>query len=153
MKSNDMSPAIKKLFINKYKLLIDNIVRNSCSLHVSTEAEDHSKNLLMLFKLVNDNNSLDISQWRLTYFPGCCGLCISTGAYIWPNYRKMGLGKILNNFRQDIARAYNYTVMVCTDVETNTPQTKILEANNWEKIFSFVNKNTRNPVAMHVVNL
>lgn len=94
-----------------------------------------------------------IASWELVPMVNCCGIIVSTRAQVLPAYQKRGLGTLLNNMRMDIARELGYSVLLCTDVEGNTPQRKILRVNGWKDVFSFVNRRTRNTVHISVINL
>jgi len=85
--------------------------------------------------------------------PGCCGIVISTGAFVYPPFRRKGVGSILNTFRIELAKTMGFGLMMCTDVLKNNPQQKILDKNNWERIHTFTNPRTNNLVGIHVVNL
>ena len=94
-----------------------------------------------------------ISEWRLVDMPGCCGILISTGAKVAIPYTNKGLGRLLNRFRIELARALGYGVLLCTDVITNRYQQAILDENGWEQITTFVNPRTYNIVEMREVQL
>ena len=81
--------------------------------------------------------------------PGCCGIVVSSGAYVTPCFRGKGLGKLLCEMRSHIAYECKYSLMLCTDVSTNIPQQKILESCGWTKQLEFRNKKTMNNVCLH----
>lgn len=89
----------------------------------------------------------------LVELPGCCGVVVSTGAWVHREYNNRGIGTAMNEMRQERARELGYTVMICTDVVTNVPQQRILDRNGWQKLFQFNNRRTRHDVAMHMVEL
>lgn len=103
------------------------------------------------FKLFDSNTN--IAEFYLAEMPGCCGIVISTAAFVVPGRRNVGLGQYLNNLRKKLAKELNYAVMICTDVDKNLPQQSILNKNGWEKILSFTNRKTLNEVSMHMVML
>jgi len=94
-----------------------------------------------------------VAHFNLQQLPGCCGICVSFYAYVFDEYRKRGLGNLLNKMRQQIAWDSLYTILLCTDVEKNTPQQKILTKNGWEKLLTFKNRNTDNMVCLHTIEL
>jgi len=95
-----------------------------------------------------------VSTFRLLEFPGCCGIALSTGAYVFPEFPERGIGTILNILRIEIARAHGYTVMVCTANDADDGlMDRLLRKNRWEESFSFINKRTDNKVSMHHVFL
>lgn len=102
---------------------------------------------------LRDNAHSRIASFRLTRMPGCCGVCISTENHIEPNYRGRKLNNLLNEFRMAVARELGYTIMLCSDVSTNTPQKKTLIKNGWKDIYQFKNKRTNNIIDLSVVEL
>ena len=94
------------------------------------------------FKVLNKDKI--ISQFKLIQMPGCCGICISTGTYINPEFRGKGVNIILNNFRIDIAKHLGYGLLMCTDLKSNTPQMKTLDKNGWKHVHEFNNPRTGN---------
>ena len=94
------------------------------------------------FKVLNKDKI--ISQFKLIQMPGCCGICISTGTYVNPEFRGKGVNIILNNFRIDIATYLGYGLLMCTDLKSNMPQMKTLDKNGWKHIHEFKNPRTGN---------
>ena len=94
------------------------------------------------FKVLNKDKI--ISQFKLIQMPGCCGICISTGTYVNPEFRGKGVNIILNNFRIAIAKDLGYGLLMCTDLKSNTPQMKTLDKNGWKHIHEFKNPRTGN---------
>ena len=83
----------------------------------------------------------------------CCGICVSTKAFVAEGFRRKGLGTLLNNLRIEIARLNGYGLLLCTDVESNEAQRKVLAKNGWKDVHDFVNPWTQNKVFISVVNL
>ena len=94
-----------------------------------------------------------IASFELHPMINCCGICVSTKSNVSQKYRKKGLGTLLNSIRIDIARYNDYSLLLCTDIEINIPQRKILKANGWKDIYSFINKRTNNKVYLTIINL
>lgn len=94
------------------------------------------------FKVINKDKI--VSRFKLIQMSGCCGICISTGTYVNPEFRGKGVNIILNNFRIDIAKHLGYGLLMCTDLKSNTPQMKTLDKNGWKHIHEFKNPRTGN---------
>lgn len=92
-----------------------------------------------------------IATCRLTQLPGCCGVLVSNGAYSFR--QKRGLGTLMARLRLDIAKSFGYTTLLCTDIQDNVPQRKILAKLGYNDLFSFVNRRTNNKVAISAINL
>ena len=95
------------------------------------------------FRVINIEGVV-ISKFELAQMLGCCGICISTGTYVHPDFRGKGVNSILNNFRIDIAKDLGYGLLMCTDLKSNTPQMKTLDKNGWKHIHEFENPRTGN---------
>lgn len=98
-------------------------------------------------------NGERVARFNLEQLPGCCGICISTASYVEPEYRGIGLGLLLNSLRIEMTRQMGYGLLMCTDLENNIPQRKILEKNGWEDIYGFTNPRTGNVLKISVYNL
>jgi hypothetical protein len=98
-------------------------------------------------------NNRAVAAFYLRELPGCCGVYVSYNCSVSSKYRKLGIGTLLNKMRQQIAWDHGYTLLICTDVDNNEPQQKILKKNNWTKLTSFINRNTDNPVSLHSIEV
>ena len=94
-----------------------------------------------------------IAEFTLSPMINCCGICVSTQATVCPAFRGRGLGLLLNSLRIDIARFLGYGLLLCTNIEQNTPQRHIMKKNGWCDIWSFVNPRTQNRVFISCINL
>lgn len=70
-----------------------------------------------------------VSTFSITQLPGCCGIGVSYHALIYIKYRNQGLGSILNRLRIELARRSNYGLLICSDIDANIPQNRILMKN------------------------
>jgi GNAT superfamily N-acetyltransferase len=95
----------------------------------------------------------EVASWELVQMKNCCGICVSTAAQVMPAFRKQGIGLVLNQIRIDLARAMGYSLLFCTDVIKNEAQQKILTANGWRRIHTFLNRGSGNVVGLHVIGL
>lgn len=108
-----------------------------------------------LYSLVlkNGKTGQEVACWELVQMKNCCGICVSTAAQVRPAYRNKGIGLVLNQIRIDLARAMGYSLLFCTDVVANEPQQKILNANGWKRVHTFLNRGSGNVVGLHVIGL
>lgn len=107
--------------------------------------------LTFILKTINSRGY--IASFKLVEMPGCCGICISTGASVDGAYRNRGLGKVLNQFRKEIANYLGYTVLLCTDVDKNVAQKRILDKEGFKHVHQFTNKRTGNVVNISVFDI
>jgi hypothetical protein len=94
-----------------------------------------------------------ISSFKLYQLQHCCAFMVSCNAEIMEEYRNKRIGTILNNLRQDIGRQLGYTAILCTDIEQNVNQRKLLKTNGWKDIYSIINKRTNNRVYLSIINI
>lgn len=94
-----------------------------------------------------------LSTFELYKMPHCCAIIVSCKAFVAPQFRGKRVGTLLNSFRQDIGRALGYSLMMCTDIEQNEHQRKLLKTNGWKDIYDITNKRTGNRVYISVINL
>lgn len=99
------------------------------------------------------DKGLLIASFQLYPMINCCGICVSTRAYVAPKFQGQGIGTIMNQVRIDIARNAGYSLLMCTDVESNIKQRAILKRNGWRDLDSFINRRTNNRVYISVINL
>lgn len=92
-----------------------------------------------------------IAMFSLVCMPGCCGVVISTNCQVSLQYRRRGLGTLLNEMRRQMAYELGYSCMLCTDVIDNIPQQRILRA--WNCIANFTNRRTGNHILLHEIQL
>lgn len=105
------------------------------------------------YKTMKKGDRKIIASFELHPMINCCGIVVSTRAEVAKEYRGKGLGACLNSIRIDIARQAGYGLLLCTDIEQNEFQRKILAKNGWKDIHKFINPRTKNTVYISVINL
>lgn len=94
-----------------------------------------------------------VANFSLQQLQGCCGVCVSYHSLIQFSYRGTGLGNVLCELRIDIARRKGYGLLICTDVDNNVPQKKIMENLNFKRATQFTNPRTKHLVNLHYIHL
>lgn len=94
-----------------------------------------------------------IAGFRLYQLPGCCGVCVSSGASTSYAFRKKGINTLLNKFRMELAKHMGYSVLLCSDVSTNAASKRTLEKNGWKDVHQFKNIRTSNTVDISLISL
>lgn len=95
----------------------------------------------------------EASTWKLYQMPHCCGIIVSCNVHVVVDFRNKRLGSLLNTFRQELGRLLGYSCMMCTDIETNDHQRRILATNGWKDVHNVINKRTNNRIYISVINL
>lgn len=139
----------------KIRLLLNKVLGcEEWRLTNTTHKVEYNEKLTMgeyLLRLDKDKGV--IASFKLYPMINCCGIAVSTQAHVVEFWRNKGLGTVLNQVRQDIARADGYSLLLCTDVGSNTYQRKILAHNGWRDLTSFINRRTKNEVFVSAINL
>jgi len=94
-----------------------------------------------------------ISTFRLYQLPHCCAIALSCNTVVCTGFKNKGIGTVLNSFRQELCSLLKYSTLMCTDIETNLHQRKILQKNGWKDIHSVINKRTANHVYISVIDI
>jgi hypothetical protein len=97
--------------------------------------------------------SKTVASFKLYQMPHCCAIAVSCEAYVYPEFRNKKIGTTMNKFRQELCKLLGYSVLMCTDIEQNTHQRKLLKTNGWKDIHDIVNSRTHNRVFISVKNL
>ena len=94
-----------------------------------------------------------VSTFELYKMPHCCAILVSCRSTVNSGFRNKRIGTALNILRQDIGRLLGYSLLFCTDIESNKYQRKLLATNGWKDIYDVKNKRTGNKVFLSVINL
>lgn len=94
-----------------------------------------------------------LAHFELIAMPGCCGIVISTNCWTLHRIQRFGIGQFLHQLRIKIAKEWGYSILMCTDVDSNTIQKHILEKNSWKQIQQFKNTRTNHVVNIHTLEL
>lgn len=78
--------------------------------------------------------------FSLTAFPGNSSMVISHDLWLNNNTRKKGIGQFLQDFKKEIAKAYEFDIMYCTTLEDNAAENYILAKNDWKVVNRFISR-------------
>lgn len=131
--------------LGEFQVFIDE--NNELPQYFGTPEEHSAKHLPFI------HYDLLISSFKLYQLQHCCAIMVSCNASIKRGFRNNKIGTILNSLRQDIGRIMNYSTILCTDVEQNTYQRRVLKTNGWTDVYSVKNKRTNNKVYLTVKDL
>ena len=107
---------------NNLDLLIENKdwefrVKDSYNADFSEKLPLGNYELIMPSGVIGEVDTI-IASFKLVPMVNCCGICVSTQAFINPQWRHKGLGTFMNSIRLDIARYNGYSLLLCTDIES-----------------------------------
>jgi len=140
----------KEVFVKR----IEATVKQILGINVSCRLDEHDGCIRVIIReYVDDIIENIIATFTLSRMPGCCGIVVSNGVAISPKYQHKGLGNALHKIRLDMIKHLGYSCVICTDITGNVPQEKLLYANGWTRVNSFVNKRTDNDVSVFIINL
>jgi GNAT superfamily N-acetyltransferase len=128
---------------------------SSLNLIVSFQSYRNSDGKIIggFFTIIDMDKGKIVSRFILEQMKGCNGICISRKVSISEDYRGKGYGSMLCNYREKLASFLSYSVIMCSVVSSNEPQTKIMAKNGWQTSFKFNNKKTTNDVIIYFKNL
>jgi len=111
------------------------------------------KNIDVWVSFIDTDTNKIVCCSRLTELPSCCAFLVSHNLFIYFDYRNKGLNKYFIQIREELARMFGYTAIICTDVEDNVPQRKTLKKAGWNDIYNVRNKRTGNSVFLSLKEL
>ena len=101
-----------------------------------------------------DTDALNVvTSFVIEPMAGCNGIALFRAVDIREEYRGKGYGIHFLNLRENIALDLGYSVAMCTIVDSNIPQIKIMQKSGWEIAYKFTNPRTSNPVSLYVKKL
>lgn len=136
---------------DKYKDRLGKLLGMSPGSLVMSYADNQTNTHFTIFN--SSKQQLKVASFTLTPFPGCCAFVVSTAACTYYPFEGKGVGTLMNQFRCELAYQLGYTGLICTDVERNAPQKKILTKNKWHDVYQVTNRRTNNVVNLSVKHL
>lgn len=143
----------EQAIIEKYRQRLDAILGEGQWVLTNTSKKVPYDEKLDMGKYELKKGATYVASFQLYPMINCCGICVSTQAEVVPAWRKHGLGTLLNAFRIDTARYLGYGLLLCTDVESNEYQRKILSRNGWMDLLKFINPRTKNAIFVSAIRL
>ena len=113
----------------------------------------YNENIENKYVVIEVATKSKIATFSMTGLPGCCGVCVSHYSRVANQFQGKGLGKLLCGIRKDIAKTMRYSCLLCTDVDDNLPQQRILDRHGWKKVHNFKNIRTGSLININVVDL
>ncbi len=89
-----------------------------------------------------------VANFFLQYLPGCCGICLSYHAATVPLFQRKGVGFLSRKFRENIAHAQGFSMLLSTATATNAAQNSIMKKSTAKPVYSFINNRSRNEVVI-----
>lgn len=111
-----------------------------------TQDEDSTYVVVRIYYTKSNGGQGAIADGCVDQLPGCCGVGIVSDIHVWSHFRGAGFGHLMTRLLVDACKGMGYTGILCTDVLTNAPQQRIFEKEDFQRVFSFTNRKTGNPV-------
>lgn len=142
----------------KYAKVLEELLGKPIDItHSAHNLDPIVKNLIstngLTVRITSKNDAYQIARFSLTQLPGCCGVLVSHNSHVMPTYRGKTIGSLMHEMRIEIGRRYNYTIMLCTDLQNNIPSRKILDKFKWQDAVQFKNRKTSNIVNLSYLQL
>src|SRR3990172_12791474 len=74
-----------------------------------------------------------VAQFTLSQLPGCCGIAVSTETYVDPNFRRQGLGTMLLQVKEALAREFGFSLLLATVKLSNEAEIACLTKAEWRQ--------------------
>lgn len=87
-----------------------------------------------------------VATGEISSLPGCSQVGVLHSAFVLPQHRGNGIGKLAHQNRLDIARENLYDYALCTVDSENEPQIKNLLSNGWDLLDRFESNKTGHKV-------
>lgn len=98
-------------------------------------------------------NGVQVACGELTSLPGCSQAVVFHGAFVLPQHRNAGVGKAAHQARLQEARELLYDAGICTVVESNEYQSRILQATGWTQVLRFYSRRSKQYIQIWVCQL
>jgi ribosomal protein S18 acetylase RimI-like enzyme len=86
--------------------------------------------------------------------PGCSQIAVIHGAYVLPQARGHGVGRLAHQSRLSrLQKDLLYDAAICTADESNIAQINILEKEGWHRAMTFTSRKTGHRVSIWVKGL
>ena len=85
---------------------------------------------------------------ELTSLPGCNQVCVSHGAYVFPDHRGKGIGLEEHKLALSEMKRQDYDYAICTMRDENKAQVTILNQAGWSCLSHFKSSYTGNLVSL-----
>ena len=123
-------------------------LKNGLSLSYGSFISEDKPGVFTLHNLQNQLATFSIQE-----LPGCCGVAVSFYSEVDPTYREQGIGELLLKVRMSAMRNQKYGSAICTTVNSNEIEKKMLRNAGWIKLYEFRNPKTNNIIETFSVNL
>lgn len=140
-----------------YRTQIETVAKELLGIKAVCEIKNMPNEYGITF-VIRDTNDLKgpaVAQFSVSHMPGCCGIIVSHGTIVNNKYANKKLASELHKIKIDLAKALNFSSMICTDIASisHSIQRKILDKNEWQEVAKFNNLNSGNDVAVFFKNL
>lgn len=89
----------------------------------------------------------NIAQFNLTQFPSCCGLLLSYTTMVRSEWQKKGIGALVMELKEKIAREAGYTRLMGTLIlPSMTAEKKLWDRSGWKVVEEWRNRRSGNMV-------
>ena len=101
----------------------------------------------VVFKVLT-KNSKTIGEFTVAPVIGCCGLCISTGLFIYPEYRRTEYSKEFMEMKEWIPDYLGYSAVMATVQLKNIAELKSMTKRGYKIITNWNNSKTNNELGI-----
>lgn len=140
--------------IEELKKQIENKLKNILKDTVTISFHDFDKTINIIIWNGEGFKKDIVAEFKISSFPGCCGMCVSNNTIVYKKYINRGLGSALIPIKIDIAKFLSFSRIVTTVVENNLVEKHILVKAGWKKFENnFVNVKTDNEISIYYYDI
>lgn len=136
--------TLKTDFMAEFKKPLQKILGEDATPNLSVWENVGKNTIEIQFWVIQ--NGLSRMRFSLTRMPGCCGILVSHGTSVGYDLRNKGLGSLMQNMKEWIARRRMVGKMIATTLEGNEAQNHLMQKFNWKRTDMFINPKTHNRI-------
>lgn len=102
------------------------------------------------FYLSKEERKEELGWFFLSPLPGCCGVVVSHGSFLLPQYRASDIGDAFHRMKTKVAQELGYSAMISTTQLKNIPQIVGGAKHGWKYCETFRNKRTNNEIGIGI---
>jgi GNAT superfamily N-acetyltransferase len=72
-----------------------------------------------------------VASFRLQALPSCCGVLVSYDSFVAPEWRRRGLGRLMQDMKEFLARQMGVGKLIATVIQGNLAEEKLLTFTGW----------------------
>lgn len=103
-----------------------------------SETYNYSHNIVLNgVEVIHGSSGKHMASWKINYFPSSDEVVVFHDAYVFADFRRMGIGSLCHEFRLEFAKLSGASLVLCTVNNDNVAEIKILKKFGWSVVAAF----------------